>query len=1163
MNMNKQIVDEIEPITAYKPEKPRENTMNICSVMKPYTESQLSALYHNNELVTIDAFNSQFVEAELKGTAMKQHPLYEMLSNYLHVRDKITGNTLELHQIRKEYKSLQNELWTIETASVTSRGECQDGTVVTASHTYNKSIFHRSVFQNIVRLLGNVQNLTYQNHSLYLFSADELHLQIELYLQGVILNCMSVTQLTEGSPVALTSESEPLHLKHYLGELRLCISILFAFQRKIIREVEFINETRTWLSNLIAVLLRLANFQDHLFILNHVLRCPAGVGIWASSFIQMPLDLRSSSSPFANIQTNHILTVLATILKPITAREEFLEDMAQNKDMAADALWTVIDSDGEEDEESTGTSLKENDLVALLNQLPLDDLFRNVLLVQHRDFKDSYDITVITEHHLLRYLAFSTVLLKILHKGLQTYNQPRYNQFSKRLSRFIRHVVQYATDQWEQFLKVQIIEDKAMLERLQVEYDAFFLRAIYYLYSSQKLGAWQFLAVIPYNMVTLPTLWKIFYFLHSQDSSAKDILNPLYMENYSVKIWEEGFRGQFEEKLGSLEDGEVYYLLNTFANMALARTEKDMDFIHSATMDLLEVGFVSEASQESCSKSARILLTHITSKYPHLLSNILKEVKDNIQKIGSLSLYLYEELPLSIWKFSENDLETISRLLLNNSITSNENKLSRMILSRLNWDEIPHDIHCNVALLVVNAVLQEPGIENWGWQTILRLRLHISDKSFKEIGRIQEMERYNILVKGVREQQPLALFVTVLMTSWGHLVPLICTKGFSQLLYLQTQQKHEAVLFTLYLIVPLFINCQECVINLEIFQNILMNLLNADRGYISMAKSLVYAQNTVLQQFGNMVETQIVNYTYYDLDSPRCLVRLWINSLVSVTGWNKDSGILYLLDVITKTAFMYQDALDVIYNILREQQCGTPQEQTGTISSLLKWVSSTNTNGSLISNSLSSYTWLAYVMISVEHEEREIRTGLWSEILVQLTKQKGKVNVDQAIKKASSAVKVQSFTSGFLCIYRWAQLALDTALDHPLLPLLWQKFFSLYLARIPISSDVEKCCVGEKFFDGYINFAFLKRIKRRLQESVEYFESKLDSKEEDDQQEDRKQFNQACLKVFQAFSLWLEEPRLQENTILLRSLPPQYEPILLTFIMQGSKVCYIKIITIH
>ncbi|CAG9829221.1 unnamed protein product [Diabrotica balteata] len=1077
LNENKKLANDIkmtDKITENNKTITKNSETEVHTEMKPYTETQLSALYYNQELETLEEFIEQYVNAELKGLAIKQHPLYELLTSYLRVQEKITGNTLELDQIRKEYKTLQNDLWTIETATVTGRGECQDGSVVSAAHRYNKSIFHRSVFQSIVRILGNVQNLTYENHTLYSFSAEDLRIQIESYLQGIIMNCLNVTQLSNTAPVALTVQEEPPHLKPYLGELRICISILFSFQRKLIREMQFIKETRLWLSRLIAVLLRLANYQDHLFILNHVLRCPAGVGSWASAFIQTPVHVNPSISPFANFEINHVLTILAAILTPVRGREVFLDDLSQKSDTAVEAIWVMVDSEGEEDEDSPIKPLKENDLVALLNQLPLDDLFRNMLVIKQKNFQ------------------------------------------------------------------VQKIEDKAMLERLQVEYDAFFLRAIYYLYSSQKLGAWQFLAVIPYNMVSLKGLWKIFYFLHSVDSHAVDILNPLDTEDYRKKIWETELRSQFEEKLGSLEDAEVYYLLNTFANMALGRDKEDMDFIFSATVDLLKVGFISETTQENCCKSARILLTHITSKYPHLLSNILKEVKDNMDKIGSLSLYLYEELPLSVWKISESDLELISRLLLNNSMSTFENKLSRMILSRLNWDKIPYEIHCDVAILVVQSVYQEPGIENWAWQTILRLKLHISDKAFEEIGRVQDMERYDILMKGVREQNCLAVFVTLLMTSWGHLVPLICTKGLPQLLYLQTQQKHEAVLFVLYVVIPLFINSQECIINLERFQDILMNLLNADRGYISMAKNLVYGQNTVLQQFGNMIESQIMNYGYYNLESPRCLVRLWCNSLVSIPGWNKDMGIMYLLDVIIRTGFQHPDAIDAVYEILREQsQCGTPQENVGTISSLFKWVSSNNTNGSLISNSLSTYTWLAYVVISVEHEERERRTGLWNE-------------------KAASALKIPAFTSGYLSIYRWAQQALDTPLDHPLLPLLWQKFFTLHLARIPNPSIVEKACVGEKFFEGMVNFTFQKKIKRRLQESVDYFMSKLDVKDEDNPELSKKPFYQKSHRIFKAFSLWLEEPTLQENNILLKNLPPQYESGYLVRIMQGEQTPWLE-----
>lgn len=235
------------------------------------------------------------------------------------------------------------------------------------------------------------------------------------------------------------------------------------------------------------------------------------------------------------------------------------------------------------------TALKENDLVSIFNQLPLDNFFRSLLLIQKRNNQAIYDPDQITEHHILRFYAFATVILKILHKGLQTHNQLRYNQFSKRLCRFIRHIVQYATDQWEIFLKRNILNDPAMLKRLQTEYDAFFLRAVYYLYSSQKSRTWQFLAIVPYEIVSSETIWKIFYFLHDSANEAETFLNPFDDTDYASKVFDVNLRSAFEENLVSLEDGECYYLLNTFANMALARGVEDMEFIKVAAMDLLQV----------------------------------------------------------------------------------------------------------------------------------------------------------------------------------------------------------------------------------------------------------------------------------------------------------------------------------------------------------------------------------------------------------------------------------------------------------------------------------------------------------------------------------------------------------------------------------------------
>lgn len=96
--------------------------------------------------------------------------------------------------------------------------------------------------------------------------------QIEIYVQTVITHCLSVTQVNKHKEITLSMQPEPEHWQPYLTDLRLCISILFAFQRKMIKDNGFTEETRAWLTRLVAVLLRIANYQDHLFLLSHILR---------------------------------------------------------------------------------------------------------------------------------------------------------------------------------------------------------------------------------------------------------------------------------------------------------------------------------------------------------------------------------------------------------------------------------------------------------------------------------------------------------------------------------------------------------------------------------------------------------------------------------------------------------------------------------------------------------------------------------------------------------------------------------------------------------------------------------------------------------------------------------------------------------------------------
>lgn len=53
-------------------------------------------------------------------------------------------------------------------------------------------------------------------------------------------------------------------------------------------------------------------------------------------------------------------------------------------------------------------------------------------------------------------------------------------------------------------------------------------------------------------------------------------------------------------------------------------------------------------------------------------------------------------------------------------------------------------------------------------------------------------------------------------------------------------------------------------------------------------------------------------------------------------------------------------------------------------------------------------------------------------------------------------------------------------------------------------------CVGEKFFEGLINFTFMKRMKKRLQETVDYYKQNVESDDVKDQT--KKAINEKLLK---------------------------------------------------
>ncbi|XP_020300063.1 ectopic P granules protein 5 homolog isoform X2 [Pseudomyrmex gracilis] len=1195
--------------------------VNTFMDVKPFTEQQLASLYHNQELTLVEAFVSEFTDTQLRCAPLRQqHRLHELLMSYLRVRNHLIANSYELERLKKSCRETQKQLWCLEKTSVTESGECQDGNPVTATHEYSIAHFNQQTLVALSRTLSSIKDTLHNSQALYCYEAESLRLQIEHYVQRVARSFNEFATLSETAAANLLPEQSPSQTPPQLVELRMCVTVLFNFQRRILKDGKFVTDTREWLSRLVAVLLRVATWQDHLFLLSHILRCPGGMMNWARPFVQVPVPQKVaglSSSPFNDPYLDHMIATLAVILLPVKDRDKFLEQVQVSLQdttcSPGDTVWVMLDEEGEEDEDiaNAGANLFESDLISLLHQIPLNRLFEQVLFIQRQNDRYEQEEKAITDHHMLRLFAFYTVVIRLVKQGLKTYDSPRYRQLAKRLSALIRDVVQYASDQWEIFDRSRL-SDESILQKLQIEYDCFFLRAILCIFSSRRLGAWQYLAAIPYHIISSTTLWQIFYILHT-DSVPNDVT----MSNMSVSEWEaelncSELHKQFEEKLGNMPGDESYFLLTTFANMALARGYKDYNFVRTTTIDLFQIGFLSEKTQESCSKDARSLLSNLTNKYPTLLSDILQKLKENFVSVGKLSLYLFTELKIGLWVPQQQDVTILFNWLHQYPLTSSESHLARLILTHLNWGldandnlYLPIDLHRQVALLIVELAMKhvpdtptqtasllaegvkqvssimrpqnsEQAFSLWTWEMINRLRLHQLDRSesicqntilnpANGLSCVPNMESdsfLEVLVKGVLEKQPIACYVSVLMTLWGHSVPLICVEGFSQLQTLQCYYKYEQVLVCLHHIIPLFLECPESLLKNDKFVSLIVPLVTADRTYMKIAKNLIAPEfpGPILKQFSNMIESHLYHYKRYCLNSPERFVRLWLNVLILVQDWNKDHSVMYLMDTIIRAAFFHLETRVTMENMFQNLFCNISTTRTpGSFGSFLNWATGSSNSASLLGGTVQSI-WLAYQILSMEQCDRELKTGLWREILRELSIY-SKVSLDTALKRACATVKITPFGINNLAIYRWSQQALDTPIDHPILPLLWQNFFSLFLARVPVTpGSTDKGGVGEKFFEGMINLSYLKKLKKRLHETTEYFQAKGEKDTDNGKPitDERRVFYFSIAKFYKTLSLWLEEPRLQEPGLYLPALPPQYMSQRLILLVQGDRTPWLE-----
>lgn len=631
-------------------------------------------------------------------------------------------------------------------------------------------------------------------------------------------------------------------------------------------------------------------------------------------------------------------------------------------------------------------------------------------------------------------------------------------------------------------------------------------------------------------------------------------------------------------------------------------TTRSLSCNNISTLPLFQIGFLNAISKESCYKIARDLLVNITTKQTDLISCLLLMLKQNFRSVDKYATYLFKSLPLDQWHPPMDAFEIAASWLLNFGFETSESAMARTIFSRLNWNFdrktgelfLPHEIHIRMACLIVEVsskhVPETIGLSGisesvrqvsnlvkgqspqqqfsaWCWNMVAVLRLHCFDQSNEFIRRairnphdalrhVSEIERLLAIAEGVVDNRPLAVYLSILTTLWGHSVPQICHKGFDQMQNLLNDYRHSSVIRCLQLVTPFFLECPDSLSKCQAFQTILMAILSADRTYIRMAKDFISSDypGPVVELFANMIQAQIIDYAQYGLPTPAMFINLWLNSFTAIPLWYKDSNAIRIIDLILRIAFQFTDAWLMAKEYFKHLCKSTNESKPTQSMTLLPFLGGSQQTGFLAMPSPAA-PWLALLVLEIEHETYELDTRLWAEIVRQLRSTSSKFSMDGVIKAAAKSVGATACAAHSLVIYKVANLILNCVYDEPVLPVLCQLFFHLYLTRIRYTSDEMRFNdlygVADKFYEH--NVPLMKKLKRYLVDAVKYDHDR--SMQATD--ELQAQFLSARSRLFHSFELWLEETRLNQFAQLRHDdFPMQYDLHRLSLIFTNNNVSF-------
>ncbi|XP_071755771.1 ectopic P granules protein 5 homolog isoform X1 [Centroberyx gerrardi] len=1157
----------------------------------------------------------------------ESHELTELLQNYWRCRRQLTQSHTQLHTQSSDCKSTQNRLWSFRDEQLTLQGVCADQSKVCGYHRFQQAEFSQSVLAELRRLFEARTELLHQKVALHAYTALLSRLQVESYLYRLLKDCSG-------------SQTQPCSLQ----PLKEAISVLFSFTRRVLDDTQFQTDIHHWLERLVAVLLHVGGSGEHLYLLSHLLCCPAGVGKWAAPFLQIKVLGKTCG-------VQHFMQALAILMSPARHRAEFLGHMKPCENQGSTASgpesgnWTLVDEGGEEDEDpdSSWLLLCEEDLISLLTQFPFQQLYSHMLGMSKQGV---YEPQACSSQKMMRVFAFASSLIEILAVGLQTYNRARYRQLVKRIGHSIRMTVCYVSDHWAQYVSVTGSSGPSSqthslsLDKLQLEYDHLFLRAVLHVLRNKRLGIWLFMSEMPYGTLSSSMLWRVLYVMQCAETAGLETLGTADNTHTCLQaLRDPEHQERFEHWLCEVNSSDGISLLTALAHMATPTQHSDPTFITTITLLIYQVSYVSVSTRETYSKVGRELLAAIATAHPYIISVLLERLRETIQTVGMVALYLCKELPLCLWRPRQEEVCVIGAWLLQHPLSAVENRLACVILEGLNWGyaqdgslALPSSLHSEVALLVAEAyqkyltdkpysglisegikqvsylasvlrlgVSPEASFSQWAWQLLLRLKLHGNAQNPKGAWAAPGLASHpppelthtpsmHSVLRAVKAGIPIGCYLSIAMTTVGHSLEQFCTEGVGLLKSLIQSRHLRAAVHLLDNILPPTYPLSFYLLNNAQFVSCIQLFLQCDsvcpQGVTQQVTHRVaplltgatYGDNVRL--LNSVIQSHVVESSQPGCVGAAAVLEFWVGILTQQNLWYRDKTVLFLMDQICCAAFTHRQE-ECVQKLLYQQHKNALgyHGDRGLLSSLVGWIAGNATPSFIEGQSLSAEVWFAWLVLNMEgmfEEDSQLRRCVEQELLSEAS-----LSPDQALKKAQQRLKLPVAPSlQRLQVYRWACQALATPPDHPILPLVWQKFLQLYLRQPgPEYGLVAGGCIGRRFFQASSQASLFRDLRQRLQEVSDFHHAasqalrvppphtpSSDTASQGDESHETPQppyltspqLHTELVRLFGVFAVWLDDETLQKQEVYLPSLPQQYDPHRLAQVMQRQQELWLE-----